>query len=482
MQGCHRPAMKLSPRFGQVRAVRAAALVVLASCAAESPSRTQRILESLSDDNLIAGRREPALVALKLRKMQRGPYEWLRGTASLYWRDLMEPGVERAETTFGDPASSRVLLVGDPHPENVGTFRGFSDGQMFVDWNDFDATGYGPFTGDLRRLAAAFVVIAELGKPGDGGFAAELSKHVAAGYAEQIAVIAAGDRVASLGVGVAALFDDELAKAQARGDTLFAVDELAPLQQDVRALALGDLESVADDGVIEDRVIDVDAEQADWIDRAIAQWAPGRLTPTEATIKLRARRIGSGVSSYPAFRFQAVLEGATPALDDDRLIELKETREGIIVRGVPILQGAEWATPAERAVDTQVRLHARFDGDALLGAAQVGGLSFKIRDREAYQRGLDAPDLSELAVDDPDQLRVIAKRYGMLLGRAHAQALTADRLRGVTVIAPLLAGRETELADEIATLAAADAAQVIADHALMKDRDLASLLDLGASR
>lgn len=456
--------------------MRVSILLLAASCAAEPPSRAQRIVESLSDDNLVAGRREPALVALKLRKMQRGPYEWLRGTASLYWRDLMEPGATRAETTFGDPASSRVLLVGDPHPENVGTFRAFSDGAMFLDWNDFDATGYGPFTGDLRRLAAGFVVIAELGKPGDVDLATELSKQVATGYAEQIAVIAAGERVPSLGTGVAELFDDELAKAQSRGAARFAVDELAPVEEDVRALALGDLESVADDGVIEDRVLAVDAEQAEMIDGVIAQWAPGRLTPAEAAIKLRARRIGSGVSSYPAFRFQVVLEGATPSPDDDRIIELKETREGVIVRGVPILQGAEWATPAERAVDTQLRLHARFDGDALLGAAQVGGLSFKIRDREAYQRGLDAPDLSELAVDDPDQLRVIAKHYGMLLARAHAQALTADRVLGVTVIAPLITGRETELADEIAALAAADAAQVIADHALMKDRDLAGLL------
>jgi hypothetical protein len=177
-----------------------------------------------------------------------------------------------------------------------------------------------------------------------------------------------------------------------------------------------------------------------------------------------------------------VLEGATTGPDDDRIVELKETREGVIVRGLPILQGSEWPTPAERAVDTQLRLHARFDGDGLLGAAQVGGLSFKLRDREAYQRGIDAPDLSELAVDDPDQLRVIAKRYGTLLGRAHAQALTADRIRGVDVIAPLLAGREAAFADEIAVLAAADAAQVIADHALMKDRDLARLLDLNGAR
>lgn len=43
---------------------------------------------------------------MKLRKLQRGPYDWLRGTAALYWRDVSEPGGERLATRFGDPRSS----------------------------------------------------------------------------------------------------------------------------------------------------------------------------------------------------------------------------------------------------------------------------------------------------------------------------------------------------------------------------------------
>lgn len=469
----------MSPNNGQVRAVRVASILIFAACGAEPPSREQRIVETLADDNYVAANRDPALLALKFRKMQRGPYEWLRGTASLYWRDLMEPGAERAETTFGDPPSSRILLIGDPHPENVGTFRGFTDGQMFVDWNDFDATGYGPFTGDVRRLIAGFEVISELGAPGDVDYATQLATQIGQAYAEQIAAIAGGARVPAIGIGDNPLFDDELDKAQTRGDMLFAIDELAPATGDVRVLALGDLEDVGEDGVIEDRVLEVDAEEARMLDRAIASWAPGRL-PAEAAIKLRARRVGSGISSYANFRYQVVLEGATTALEDDRIVELKETREGVIVRGLPMLQSGEWATPATRAVDTQIRLHARFDGDALLGAAQLGGLSLKIRDREAYQRGIDYDDLADLAgnPDDRDILLGIARTYGAMLARAHAQALTADRGLGVDVIAPLLAGREAAFAAEMAALGAADGAQVIADHALMKDRDLAAALRL----
>src|SRR5262245_52698646 len=121
-----------------------AVLFASACASSDAASREQRILDLLADDNYEQALRDPELVAMKLRKMQRGPYEWLRGTAAVFWRDLTDPGTARATTAFGSPASARVLLVADPHVENVGTFRA-SDGTMFVDWNDFDATGYGPY-------------------------------------------------------------------------------------------------------------------------------------------------------------------------------------------------------------------------------------------------------------------------------------------------------------------------------------------------
>lgn len=455
-------------------------LIALVGCASEPPSREQRILDTLAIDNYVAGLREPALVAMKLRKMQRGPYEWLRGTAALYWRDLAEPGGARAQMAFGDPVSSRILLVGDPHPENVGTFRA-GDGTMFVDWNDFDATGYGPFEGDLRRLATGFIVIARLGAPDDDSYAAELVRVIASSYASQIAELATGVRVGTIGLGTDPVLDKELEKAATRGDAKFALAELAPVMDGRRSVAFGDLEAVAPDGVIEDRVVALDAEQADWIERAVAQWRAGKLGADQATIKLAARRIGSGVASYALRRFNVVLEGPTASVDDDLVIELKETREGVIVAGLLRLEVAEWASPAARTVDTQRRLQARPDADPLLGHAQLGGLSLKVRDREAYQRGINASDLIELAagsVGDRDRLRDLAHIYGALLGRAHGQALTADRVSGFTVIAPQLAGREAALSDHLVEVATADAAQVFADHAAMRDVDLAAAIAL----
>ena len=454
-------------------------VLLIVGCAAPTGSRESRIFDTLAEDNYAWSLRDPDLVRMKLRKMQRGPYEWLRGTAALYWRDLTEPGAPRVATRFGSAAASRVLLVGDAHLENVGTFRA-SDGTMFVDWNDFDATGYGPFDADVRRLGASLAIVTELGATGDDAFARELASIAAARYAAVIGELADGTRIGTLELGANKLFDDELEKAQERGDTNYALDEVAPVAGGVRALALGDLEAVPTDGVLEDRLVDVDAEHAGWIDRAIAAWHAGKLDDASATVLLRARRIGSGVSSYAAYRYNVVLRGPTEAPGDDILVELKETREGVIIPGLPRLAVAEWTSPAARSVDTQQRLHARPDGDVLLGHAQVGGLSLKIRDREAYQRGIDAEDLVELVVKNRDRLRDLAGHYGALLARAHGQALTADGVPGHSVIAPLLAGREAAFADAIADLALVDGARLRSDFELVKDRDLGSLVMTGS--
>lgn len=432
-----------------------AVLLGLAACASEAagPSREQRVIAALADDNYVWALRDPALVAMKLRKLQRGPYQWLRGTAAVYWHDILDPGAaDRPPTAFGDTASSHVLLVGDPHPENIGTFRA-ADGTLFIDWNDFDATGYGPYTADVRRLAAGMLVATS--NP-------DLARAVAEGYAAEIAG-------ASTVPTASPLLDELLAKARSKGDRGEPLDERAPVENGVRALALGDLEPPADDGVIEDRQLALDPETAQLVERAVAAWNH----PELGAIELAARHLGAGVSSYAALRFDVILEGPTPDPADDRIIELKETRDGVIVHGIPQYGAAEWDSPAARAVDTQRRLQLRRDADALLGDVTLGGLSLKVRDRSAYQRGLDADDI---AAASPAEQHDLAVQFGALLARAHGRALTRDGIPGVAAIAPLLVGREAAFADEIATQAAADAAQVVADHAAFADRDLASLV------
>lgn len=408
-----------------------------------------RVIDTLALDNRAYADRDRELVELKLVKMQRSAYDWMRGTSAVYWRDVNEGMLS---TGF---EVSPVLLVGDPHPENVGTFRA-AGGSMLVDWNDLDAAGYGPFTADVRRLAVGLIMATS----GDGSDDVELAQRVALGYAMEIAGLAGGGPPLELRAGLHPLIDEELDEASDQGTVRAALAELAP----GGVLAVGDLEERAKDGVYEDTVREVSPAEGALLDAAIAQWASRR--GETVSVKLRARRIGQGVSSYPALRYNVVLA-------DDRLLELKEQRDTAVPGGAPQLLTAEWPSPASRVTDAQRRLQARPDADPLLGRAEVQGASFKVRDREAYQRNFSRDAIAALPRADE---RSLAELLGRRLASAHGAARAPDGRPGWMAIAPVL-GDGVAFADEIAASAVAEARQTRDDFRSFEHvDDLAALV------
>jgi hypothetical protein len=83
----------------------------------------------------------------KHRRMQEGPFLFLRGTF-YRWCQLWR-------ATAGDLGrATAVLAVGDLHLENYGTWRD-ADGRLIWGINDFDEATRLPWTQDLVRLAAS---------------------------------------------------------------------------------------------------------------------------------------------------------------------------------------------------------------------------------------------------------------------------------------------------------------------------------------
>ena len=443
-------------------------LVFLLGCGSAASAREDFVINTLAEDNYLWAMRDPQLVAMKLAKMQRDPFIWMRGTPVVYWRDVTDAGEARTPTRFGDAASSRVLLVADPHPENIGSFRA-SDGAMFVDWNDFDSSGYGPFEGDLRRLAAGMIVAAhDAAKPETAGdvdpdLQDSIAQAVATGYAAQIHALAMGQAAMPVTTGAAKYLDKLLSKAQANGDAGKDLADVSEVVDGTRVFLTGDLDPVASDGVIEGRLTSVDPIERARLAQALVPYLAQH--PELGTLVALARDIGSGVSSYAALRYLALVSA-------DRIIEIKEERDGLIVP-LPRLQAAEWTSPAARAIDAQRRLQVRRDADVLAGVADEGTLTFRIQDHASYQRGVNASDLGDLAIDPGKRSQVLelATIFGGMLARAHGDAMTEDGVLGWTVIAPVL-GDGSGFADEVSTMARADAAQVIADWQMLRGEDL----------
>jgi len=107
--------------------------------------------------------------------------KWLAAAVPLVKRDLKRKHAIMAESAFGFlratyyrwcqkfpdicpelQSAPRILVVGDLHLENFGTWR---DGEARLAWgvNDFDEAHPGPFANDLVRLATSTLIAIEAG-------------------------------------------------------------------------------------------------------------------------------------------------------------------------------------------------------------------------------------------------------------------------------------------------------------------------------
>lgn len=468
---------------------------ITAGCGDDTPSRALWLAQALTDDNLFAARREPALVAGKYRLMAASAHGFLRGSLGLWRRDQAEAGPGAWPTAFGSGLASLVAIVGDPHLENAGCFGpGLAGsgggalaprGAISLEWNDFDAAGYGPFHLDVRRLALGLAVtVLERERAGGAtiadaeaaalavgpGGGAELAAAVAEGYVAEVEAQAAGaaptrahgeadeaEEIVAARVGIVAADLLRRAREQGNPDLEFA-DAVSVSAAGGPALRRGVLEPPVLAGVIEREVVALDAAGHDRVGRWLAKaylGAPPRLLDA-------ARRLGAGVGSYALWRIDALVAPVAPAAGDagPYLLELKEIADPPGERWpLPTPNPRPFGDNAERAVTLQRAMQSDGARDRFLAAAASDGVAVKIRHRSSWQKGLS---LSRLVARQragkwhSDDVVVLARLLGRLLAAAHLRAPRADGGHAVTAIAPLLSGRGPSFVAE--TVAATRAA------------------------
>jgi hypothetical protein len=183
--------------------------------------------------------------------------------------------------------------------------------------------------------------------------------------------------------------------------------------------------------------------------------------PTAAMLAIkRVTRRHAGVSSFPVLRLHVVVEGPSPAPDDDWTLELKETA----------------GRPAALQVAIQRQFQEAPDLDPRLGWAASGQRQFRIRTVSPTQRRLDAERIAK-QVKSPRwgkrDLKDLAANLGRLLARGHARALGRDGKPGLAALGGVV-GAEEELRRE--TVAHAE------KHALQNEADLRLFRELLARR
>jgi uncharacterized protein (DUF2252 family) len=122
----------------------------------------------------------------KFRKMAATPFAFYRGSAALFFSDMMKLN----DRSFLDEKTSRIWIHGDLHAENFGTYMN-AEGVLVFDINDFDEAWVAPFTWDLKRLAASLTLIGYEKALSDGEIRQAIA-HCVQSYVQQVAGFAEG--------------------------------------------------------------------------------------------------------------------------------------------------------------------------------------------------------------------------------------------------------------------------------------------------
>jgi uncharacterized protein (DUF2252 family) len=427
-----------TPFYRSLLLAAACALLLAAACAEPAEdARAAWLRDTLVTDNQAQLERSPELVAQKFALMASSPYRYMRGTAGVFWRDLLNPSPIYGAWIPMDVTGAATLLVGDPHPENVGTFRA-ADDQLVLAFNDYDSASWGPFTGDVQRLVLGWQVAWLQAEPtADGPTLDTFAIAVFEGYATRVAERASGapvERVLESDV-AGEIVADLFRRSRRDGDASEALLEVVETSDSGRRLRRGDIEAPVA-AWFEDTLVDVTPAERRMVEAVIrgaeVPRDPIAALPEAGPVLDVVRRLGTGVSSYALPRYYALVEGPTDAPDDDRLLEMKETLDpppiGPLVRypEVPQTHHAARIVWAQDALNPGPRL------DPWAGASLQGAMSLRIRERTSYQKGFDVVRLQERFQDGrwtvDDALR-FAALTGWLLAEAHANS-------------PPLAGRE----------------------------------------
>ncbi|MEU3607692.1 DUF2252 domain-containing protein [Streptomyces sp. NPDC035033] len=350
---------------------------------------------------------DPAAFRVKFRKMAGSAFAFYRGTACLFYKDLEE---EAAGGPFLDERTGRVWIHGDLHAENFGTYMD-AHGRLVFNVNDFDEAYVGPFTWDLKRLAASLALLGYAKALGDDQIT-HLVRAYATAYRERIRLLAAGTRGDQVPGFTLETADGALLGAlrQARAMTRFGLlDSMTEIRAYERRFAPGG-------GAIE-----LDAATRHQVLAAFDGYLgtlPGSslVRPDSYRVKDVVGRRGIGIGSAGLPSYNILLEGHSDALENDVVIYMKQAQTPAVSRHVtdPAVRDY-FRHEGHRTVISQRALQAH--ADPWLGWTELGGAGQLVAEVSPYAVDLDWSD-----IDDWEEIAATVADLGRATATMHAAA------------------------------------------------------------
>ncbi|MET9105892.1 DUF2252 domain-containing protein [Streptomyces zhihengii] len=350
---------------------------------------------------------DPAAFRVKFRKMAASAFAFYRGTACLFYSDLE---AERHGGPFLDERTGRVWIHGDLHAENFGTYMD-ANGRLIFNVNDFDEAYVGPFTWDLKRLAASLALIGYTKALGDDQIT-DLVRIFAAAYRERIHALAAGAKTDELPPFTLDTAEGPLLGAlrTARSLTRFSLlDSMTEIRDYERRFAAGG-GAVELDAAMRYKVLAA-------FDGYLETLPESSLTrPDSYRVKDVVGRRGIGIGSAGLPSYNILLEGNSDALENDVVIYMKQAQTPAVSRHItdPAIRGY-FRHEGHRTVISQRALQDH--ADPWLGWTELDGAGQLVAEVSPYAVDLDWSDL-----DDPAEIAAVVADLGRATATMHAAA------------------------------------------------------------
>jgi uncharacterized protein (DUF2252 family) len=404
---------------------------------ADGDSRRAAIVDTLSGAFAPLIERDSRAFRRKFRKMAADPFAFYRGSAPLYYADVV-----RLDDPWADERTSRVWIQGDLHAENYGTYMD-AEGVLVFDVNDFDEAYVGHFTWDLRRMAGSLALL---------GFAKALSDEAirdtittyAKAYLRQVDAFVTGQ-------------NDSDFRITLENATGVSREVLHEARQSTRIQMLERNTTIEGD----DRVFVEGAgvRRLDDDERAKVEEAYAKYLDTIPEIKRQhsvsyhvkdvVGRSGFGIGSAGLPAYNLLIEGRSQALENDVVLSMKQGNVAAPSRVVddPAVTGY-FEHQGHRTAVSQRALQAH--ADPWLGWAELDGVGQFVAEVSPYEADLDWNSLTE-----PDEILPLLEDLGKATAKVHCVSDAGSDQTLVTfqteeAIANVVGGREEEFVQGLA--------------------------------
>ena len=407
-----------------------------AELARDSDERGEEIISVLGDAFADLIEADERAFRRKFRKMAASPFAFYRGSAPLFYADVV-----RLDDPWADERTSRVWIQGDLHAENFGTYMDAA-GILVFDVNDFDEAYLGHFTWDLRRMAASLALL---------GFAKALSDQAiermietyGRAYAEQVRGFAAGDK------------DSEYRLTLENTDgVLHSVLMRARLETRVglldSATTVEDAERHFSSGAGVRRLEDDERAEVERAYEGYLETIPEvkRQHSVSYAVKDVVGRAGFGIGSAGLPAYSLLVEGRTQALENDVVLSMKQGNVAAASRVVEHEAADDYFEHAgHRTAVSQRALQAH--ADPWLGWCELRGTGQVVKEVSPYEADIDWDQVSDL-----DEVIELLEYLGQATAKVHCVSdagseQTLVEFQTEEAIMAVLEGREDELAADL---------------------------------